>query len=628
MERNISSAQRELGDLEKKFLYLLEMGVSFAGDKDLSHLLESVLLKARIVTNSHAGSIFLVDICADKEGTKKELCFKAAQNDGVPNFHLSCSAVEFTLPFDKKSLAGYVAVTKKILNIHDVYQIDENDPYKFDPTFDKKIGYRTRSVLVVRIAGSKGETLGVLQLINRLDRRTVTVPGQTQKTETSMKTMSFLKQDIDMAVWVAGLAGVALENIYMLDELKDQNIKLDIKVQERTQELNNSLKELEKRNRQMENDLDIARKMQIGIVPQKETIAFLSQISLLGISSVFKPCHKLGGDFWDIMELHGEKIGIIMVDFSGHGIAPSLNTFRVKEFIHSLSDEIKTPAMLTKRMNENIFQNYNTHATSFYATYDKRSKKLIYCRAGHPFGIWYKKNEDKLTELDAKGMALGFFPGSEYSEKEIILKAGDKVVFYTDGIIEARNRNNDFFGEERLKNIILRHKDKSSSEISDAVMKALSDFIGEVELDDDVTLVVLEQQGFYDDWKAVIPSKLEYIGRVNNRVALDAGEIGFSDERLSEIQLALFEAISNAIKHGNKFDEGKKVWVEWKQENDGLRISVEDEGEGFKPANVSKPLTPENIKKEGGRGIHFIRQLAKKIQFNSKGNRITFLIIK
>lgn len=276
-----------------------------------------------------------------------------------------------------------------------------------------------------------------------------------------------------------------LDNINMLYELKDQNVKLDLTVKERTKELKATLDGLEK-------DLNIAHEMQIGIVPRKERIAFLSEISSLGISSVFEPSNKLGGDFWDIMELHEEKIGILMVDFAGHGIAPSLNTFRIKEFIHNLADEAESPTMLMEKLNKNISKNYDMFATCFYAVYNKRGKTMTYCRAGHPYGIWYKKSEDRLIELNVKGMALGFTDDSAYEENKIVLGPGDKVIFYTDGITEAQNSTNEFFGGERLNHAILKNKERSHSELSRAIMKCLKDFAGEVEIDDDVTLVIIE----------------------------------------------------------------------------------------------------------------------------------------
>ncbi len=425
---------------------------------------------------------FFSGVSAGRRGGEKALYFKAAQNEKISKFKLFKTAREFSVPINNKSIVGHVAVTGKYVNIKDAYSIEKDVPYKFNPAFDKQIGYRTGSVLALPIADSNEEVIGVLQLINRRDKR-----AMESSEEASCLSMPFLAHDRDAAAWVTGLAGVSIENIRMMTELKDQNVKLDQMVKERTLELNTTLEELER-------DLNTARKMQLDIVPQTERMESLSRSYLLEISSIFKPCKQLGGDFWDIIELGEEKIGIIVMDFAGHGIAPSLNTFRVKEFIYSLEDEIKTPpSVLMGKMNKNILHNSSMYATCFYSVYDKREKKLSYCRAGHPYGLWYKKSEDKVIELNSKGMALGVSPESKYEDLEISLEIGDKVFFYTDGIIEVEGKDNEFFCLDHLKSTILRYKGESSSAISRAIMKSLEHFTGGVEFEDDITLIAVER---------------------------------------------------------------------------------------------------------------------------------------
>lgn len=271
---------------------------------------------------------------------------------------------------------------------------------------------------------------------------------------------------------------ISAKNVLEKQQMKELNLKL--------------MAELKEKNRRIEYELNVAHEMQLSIVPDKKRMEYFLQTSLLNISSVFRPCNKLGGDFWDMIELTEDKTGIIVVDFSGHGIVPSLSTFRIKEYIHSLGNEIRSPAKLLEMMNKNIFKNFNINATCSYAIFDKRDKRLTYSRAGHPYGIWYKKSEDKLIELKSKGMTLGFLPDSKYEEKEIVLGKGDKLIFYTDGIIEAQNINDEFFGDDRLKKIIFQKKDTSPAALSNAIMAFFENFIGEKELNDDITQVVLE----------------------------------------------------------------------------------------------------------------------------------------
>jgi HD-GYP domain-containing protein (c-di-GMP phosphodiesterase class II) len=138
---------------------LLSIGTALSSSRDLSELLNLILSKSREITCSDAGSVYLVD----KNEPMSKLLFKAAQNDSIPNI----SFKEFAVPLTPRSLAGYVALTGKSLNIPDAYELLPHLPYKLDRSFDRDFSYRTRSVLVLPMQDQEGEIIGVLQLINR-----------------------------------------------------------------------------------------------------------------------------------------------------------------------------------------------------------------------------------------------------------------------------------------------------------------------------------------------------------------------------------------------------------------------------------------------------------------------------
>lgn len=151
----ISTVNERTQLLEK----LLSIGTALSSSRDLSELLGLILSKSREITCSDAGSVYLVD----KNEPMSKLLFKAAQNDSIPNI----SFKEFAVPLTPKSLAGYVALTGKSLNIPDAYELLPHLPYKLDRSFDRDFSYRTRSVLVLPMQDQEGEIIGVLQLINR-----------------------------------------------------------------------------------------------------------------------------------------------------------------------------------------------------------------------------------------------------------------------------------------------------------------------------------------------------------------------------------------------------------------------------------------------------------------------------
>jgi HD-GYP domain-containing protein (c-di-GMP phosphodiesterase class II) len=144
---------------------LLDIGAALSGTQDLGTLLNLILTKSREITNSDAGSVYLVD----RQDQVPKLLFKAAQNASIPDL----SFREFSIPLTDKSLAGYVALTGKTLNLPDAYNLPQDQPYRLDRSFDQMISYRTRSVLILPMQNLQGEILGVLQLINRKTEKNV-----------------------------------------------------------------------------------------------------------------------------------------------------------------------------------------------------------------------------------------------------------------------------------------------------------------------------------------------------------------------------------------------------------------------------------------------------------------------
>ena len=120
-----------------------------------------------------------------------------------------------------------------------------------------------------------------------------------------------------------------------------------------------------------------------------------------------------------------------------------------------------------------------------------------------------------------------------------------------------------------------------------------------------------------------IESKLSNLGIVENAVDTITRDAGINKENYGKILVSVMEAVNNAIIHGNKSDEKKFVDIEIMLENSSMSVTVEDQGQGFKPTDVPDPTEPENIEKVNGRGVYLMRRLADEIKFNKKGNSVT-----
>lgn len=152
--------ERQAHGATSKVAELNRIGVALSAERDTDHLLSTILTKSREITQADAGSLYLVE--EDEDTYEKRLRFKLSQNDS-----LRLDYAEFTLPINTKSLAGYTAATGNVLNIQDAYELDGSTGFTFNRTFDEKVGYRTKSMVVVPMRNHREEIIGVLQLINR-----------------------------------------------------------------------------------------------------------------------------------------------------------------------------------------------------------------------------------------------------------------------------------------------------------------------------------------------------------------------------------------------------------------------------------------------------------------------------
>jgi len=194
-------AQVDLSELARELKELNNIGVKLSAERDTDALLELILTKAREITRSDAGSLYLVE---EDENGHLRLRFKLAQNDS-----LSVPFKEFTLPISHESVAGHVALTGEIQNLEDAYAPPPGSPFQINPAFDRQVGYRTKSMLVVPMKTQKNEVLGVLQLINCKpdSTRILASPAEIERT-----VIPFSARYQELAASLASQAAVAVEN--------------------------------------------------------------------------------------------------------------------------------------------------------------------------------------------------------------------------------------------------------------------------------------------------------------------------------------------------------------------------------------------------------------------------------
>ena len=190
---------------------LIEIARAITTERDIAKLLDVILEKSRFITGADAGSVYVVE-GDDAELARRELRFKLSQNDSI-----SFDSSEFTMPISSRSMAGCVALERKTIKIEDAYDLPAGSPFGFDHSFDEKVGYRTKSMLNTPLITSKGEVIGVLQLINkkREPKNKLLAPEDFER-----EVIPFDLRSEELLSTLAAQAGIALENAILYDEIR------------------------------------------------------------------------------------------------------------------------------------------------------------------------------------------------------------------------------------------------------------------------------------------------------------------------------------------------------------------------------------------------------------------------
>jgi HD-GYP domain-containing protein (c-di-GMP phosphodiesterase class II) len=190
---------------------LIEIAKAITTEREIDKLLGLILEKSRFITGADAGSIYVVE-GDDPDPRCRALRFKLSQNDSVV-----FDAREFTVPMNTRSMSGYVALTRELLNIPHLYDLPAHSPYGFDRSFDAKLGYRSKSMICAPLLSRKGEAVGVIQLINkkRDPKKKLLCPDDVEE-----QVIPFDARSEELLGTLASQAGISLENAFLYKEIQ------------------------------------------------------------------------------------------------------------------------------------------------------------------------------------------------------------------------------------------------------------------------------------------------------------------------------------------------------------------------------------------------------------------------
>jgi len=240
--------------------------------------------------------------------------------------------------------------------------------------------------------------------------------------------------------------------------------------------------------REKRREIREARDVQQRLLP-----AGLNGLPGYDIQAYWKPVHEVGGDYFDAIRIGGASVGICIADVAGKGLPAALLMSNMQASVRAFAQRTTSPAEMCRELNRVALENAKAarFTTLFYAVLDSDSRSLRYTNAGHVPPIVLRR-DGTIHRLSDGGTVLGIFRDADYEETQVRFDPGDRLVLITDGITEARNGQDEEFGEERLLRLVQEHRELSAGSLQRVLLDEL-EFFAAGPLQDDATLMIVSK---------------------------------------------------------------------------------------------------------------------------------------
>ena len=426
-----------------------------------------------------------------------------------------------------------------------------------------------------------------------------------------------------------------------------------VKVAQLVQEQQAQARERER----IDQELRIARLIQQTLLPKE-----LPNLPGWQIAAYYQPARAVGGDFYDFIYYEDGRVGIVVGDVTDKGVPAALVMATTRSILRSSAEQHATPGAVLEQSNNLLCPDIppKMFVTCLYGILEPETGRLQYANAGHD--LPYFRHGGKVQEMRATGMPLGLMPDMHYEEKEAFLDAGDTILLYSDGLVEAHNTEREMFSFPRLMRLVGDFD--GGAALIDFLLGELANFTGPGwEQEDDVTLVALQRDDRHhplafitgpevvkaddmhivtnetsgsspDDWipieRFTVASEVGNERSVINRVAAAVAPLELSPRRLERLQTAVAEAAMNAMEHGNHYQADVPIEVHVLASPSQIAVRIIDQGETVVDAEPAVPDLAAKLSGEQsprGWGLYLIKNLVDEMRVSSDGGHHTIELV-
>ena len=372
----------------------------------------------------------------------------------------------------------------------------------------------------------------------------------------------------------------------------------------------------------MENELEIARGIQMSMIPK--IFPSYPERGDIDIFASIVPAKEVGGDLFDFF-IMDEKLYFCIGDVSGKGVPASLVMAVTRSLFRTLAAHEKSPGRIVTAMNESMSDmNESTMFVTFFCgVLDMKTGHLRYCNAGHNAPVLLNTAKTPLPVVS--NVPLGIVAGTAFQEQETDLKYDDTLFLYTDGVTEAENAKHELFGEERMINALSELK--GSKAHLEEMQKALDAFVGDTPQSDDITMLFVhylnEETPDTSERHLLIHNDIQQIPQLADFVETIAEEKHLDHSLTLSLNLALEEAVTNVIMYAYPEGTDGLVDIEAIIREHSLSFVISDSGQPFDPtaqpdADVSQSIENRQV---GGLGIYLVRSIMDNVSYERNGGK-------
>jgi len=280
--------------------------------------------------------------------------------------------------------------------------------------------------------------------------------------DTVRQGQSFTTEDLDLFTAIANQTALAIANARM-----HQRLVL---------------------RQRVERDLALARRVQMSFLPDAPP-----RIPGLEFGAAYQAAYEVGGDFYDFIPLQSDRFAIVVGDVAGKGMPAALMMARMMSDVRFLATTQPDPGRLLAKVNESVCLRgtEDVFVTMIYAVLDPKERRLQIANAAHCPPVLRRARPAEVVEIEERiGFPIGAVPGTDYQNDTLVLRPGDALFFFTDGVTEAMNSRKELYGKERLLGVLRKEKG-SPTRLLEKIRADIQSFVGDMPQSDDLTLVAV-----------------------------------------------------------------------------------------------------------------------------------------